>query len=228
MLVVIAELVEHTSREKFEHEGHLVAFPALDLLALLTGMNEKTVRRAMGGLAEVGLVRIQHRLNQSSLYYLLTPPDAENHLRHCDLMIARRRRARQERRSQVSGSGGQMGVAADTKCPTTSDYTSDYTAIPKGHDLGNRVVSKDQYSDFRLVEEKRVGEKVSGGEAELYRIARQSFGGESGASVIAKALTKGGMSRAEVWQVMADEIDAGNIGDAQALAYALSPSWSNW
>jgi hypothetical protein len=77
-------------------------------------------------------------------------------------------------------------------------------------------------------ERKRVGEEVRGGEAELYRIARESFGGESGASIVAKAIYKGGMSWPDIYRVMAEEIDAGNTGDAQALAYALSPSWVDW
>jgi hypothetical protein len=38
-------LIEHTNRALFYRDGALVAFPALDLLALLAGVNEKTIRR---------------------------------------------------------------------------------------------------------------------------------------------------------------------------------------
>jgi hypothetical protein len=230
-LQVAGLLREFASRADFDASGCLLTFIGLDLLALLAGTNEKTIRRAIADLQNGGVVKIQQRFDDSNLYFLIIPPDAEDHLQHCDVVRERRRRARQKRRSQVSTGGGQMGMkTAETapKCPTNSDSNSDCNSIPKGHNLGNCVVSENQYSDFKLVKEKRVAEKVSGGKAELYRIARQSFGGESGASVVAKALGPGGMSWVQVWEVMAEEIDAGNTGDAQALAYALSPSWMDW
>jgi hypothetical protein len=115
-----------------------------------------------------------------------------------------------------------MGVAATPKCPTNSDSNSDYNSSYKGTDLQSVLFSKDSKK------EKRLGEEVRGGEAELYRIARESFGGENGASVVAKAINKGGMSWPDIYRVMAEEIDAGNTGDAQSLAYALCPSWLDW
>jgi len=71
-------LVEYTNRALFLRDADLVAFPALDLLALRAGVNEKTMRRAIDKLEEAGLVRTQQRHNDSNLYFLTIPPDAEN------------------------------------------------------------------------------------------------------------------------------------------------------
>src|SRR6516164_4798898 len=149
-------LVEHTSRALFHRHGHLVAFPGLDLLALLAGVNEKTVRRSIDRLEEAGLVRTQQRHNDSNLYYLTIPPDAEAHLFECDAAIIKRRRARRFRDNMVVPNcppDRTDGNGADTKCPTTSDFTSDLHSIPKGRDLVSRRLSEDQ-------KDKRVGEEV--------------------------------------------------------------------
>jgi hypothetical protein len=227
-LQVAGLMREFASRAEFDAAGCLVTFIGLDLLAVLAGTNEKTIRRAIADLQNAGVLKIEHRFDDSNRYYLTTPPEAEDHLQHCDVVREQRRRARQKRRSQVSTGGGQMGVGTAPKCPTNSDSNSDYNSIPKGTDFGKSVLSEDPFSDFRNGKEKRLSEEVRGGEAELYRIARESFGGESGASVVARAIRGGGMSSPDVWRVMTEEIDAGNTGDAQSLAYALSPSWAEW
>ena len=160
-------LVEHTSRALFHRHGHLVAFPGLDLLALLAGVNEKTIRRSIDRLEEAGLVWTQQRHNDSNLYYLTIPPDAETHLFACEAAIIKRRKARQHRDHKRPSppefhlTDGDTkcptdrtdGNGADTKCPTTSDFTSDLHSIPKGRDLASRRLSEDQ-------KDKRVGEEV--------------------------------------------------------------------
>ena len=129
-------LVEHTSRALFHRDGHLVAFPALDLLALLAGINEKTIRRSIDRLEEAGLVRTQQRHNDSNLYYLTIPPDAEAHLYACDEAMTKRRKARRFRDSSVVPKcppDRTDGNGADTSRPTTSNYTSDSHSISKRH-----------------------------------------------------------------------------------------------
>jgi hypothetical protein len=110
------------------------------------------------------LVRVQHRFNDSSYIFLLTPPEAEDHLQRCDLMMAERRRER-ARRSQLSGGGGQMGTKSPEnapKCPPTSESTSDSTSDKNGL----TIVRPTQNSDSRegkikgLSEEERLGRKI--------------------------------------------------------------------
>jgi hypothetical protein len=73
-----------------------------------------------------------------------------------------------------------------------------------------------------------VGERVTGTLAEIYNLARQHWGGDAGASVVAKAINAG-RPWAEVWQIMVEEIDAGAIGDAELLAQALlSGDFQRW
>src|SRR5215469_7155713 len=54
-------LAKYASRELFYRDGQLVAFPALDLLALLAGVNEKTIRRGIELLEQCQLLRIRRR-----------------------------------------------------------------------------------------------------------------------------------------------------------------------
>jgi hypothetical protein len=70
-LQVAGLLREYASREKFfEPNGGLVTFTGLDFLAILAGVNEKTIRRALVDLEKIGVIRIQHRLENSNLYWL--------------------------------------------------------------------------------------------------------------------------------------------------------------
>jgi DNA-binding MarR family transcriptional regulator len=152
-LTAVAHLEEFTSRALFYRDGHLVAFPALDLLALRAGVNEKTMRRNINKLEEAGLVRIQRRHNDSNFYFLTTPPDAEAHLIETEAAIIKRAKAR-KRHSQVSPRARQMGAETPKnppKCPTTSDSTSEFTSIPKGCDEGSQP--------RKYKEEKRVAEE---------------------------------------------------------------------
>ncbi len=213
-------LREHASRALYHRDGNLIAFPGLETIALWLGVSEKTARRGINRLEEAGLVRTQHRFNASNLYYLIIPPEAESHLQHCEIVIEKRRRARQQRRSQLStpnmnnvagmagqtieiskggrshlsGLGGQLGVAAVTKCPTTSDCTSEFTSISKSSDLASLVSSEDQ--------RKRVGgeERIAASpcspassnpeESVAFEVARKHYG-ERGASLVALRLGNG-------------------------------------
>ena len=131
-------LVEHTNRALFYGDGYLVAFPSLDRLALLAGVSERTMRRAINKLEQIGGVRIQHRHNDSNLYYLTLPPEAEKHLFDCDAAIIRRRKAR--RRADTKCPPGRTdGNGSDTKCPTTSDLHSDLHSFTKWRDEESRL-----------------------------------------------------------------------------------------
>jgi hypothetical protein len=218
-------LVEHTSRALFHRDGHLIAFPGLDLLALLAGVNEKTIRRAIDKLEESGLVRTQHRHNDSNLYYLTIPPDAEAHLFECEAAIIKRKRARRyalancppDMTALICPADRTDGNGADTKCPTTSDYTSDLHSIPKGRDLASRRLSEDQ-------KEKRVGEKVRSFDgpqqipmAQWFRDARKI--GVHAASVVGRAAKHWYRSPEEIRAAIDAEREDG--GGASDLAHEL-------
>lgn len=80
---IVDLMLMHTNRREFEKRGHLVAFPSLKRLAFMAGLNEKTVRRAIDDLVQLGLIRVKHRFDDSSLYYLIIPPAAEEHSKIC-------------------------------------------------------------------------------------------------------------------------------------------------
>jgi len=222
-LQIAGLLVEHTSRALFHREGRLVAFPGLHLLALLAGVNEKTMRRAIDRLEEAGLVRTRQRYDDSNLYYLITPPDAEAHLFACEAAMIRRRRARPRRHSAPDMTAPKCpaprtdGNGIDTKCPPNSEYNSDLNSISKRHDLASCHLLEDQ-------KEKRVGEEVRSSArpqltpmAECFRRARKL--GAYADSVVAKA--------ANHWYRSAEEIrDAIDLvreadGSASDLAHQL-------
>jgi Replication protein C N-terminal domain len=86
-------MLMHTSRAKFFKDGDLVAFPSHQRLAFMAGLNEKTVRRAIDDLVELGLIRIKHRFEDSNFFYLIIPAAAEEHSRAClDLLTNPRNR----------------------------------------------------------------------------------------------------------------------------------------
>ena len=119
-------LKEYASREDFfDPDKGLLSFAGHDFLALLAGVNEKTIRRTFADLQRVGVVRSEHREGTSNLNYLILPPEAEDHLARCDLMIERRRRARRKRahsternHSQVSTHPGHHGNGFDAQVST--------------------------------------------------------------------------------------------------------------
>jgi DNA-binding MarR family transcriptional regulator len=198
-------LIEHTNRALFYRDGALVAFPALDLLALLAGVNEKTIRRSINKLEGAGLVRIQHRRNDSNLYYLTIPPEAETHLFECDAAIIKRRKTGRSGAPKCPPDRTD-GNRANTKCPTTSDYTSDLHSISKRHP-----------SD---AEEKRLGEKKRDGTSFLGHLFRETRElGPEGPSVIAKAMKDWGRDADDVRDVIEAVRDYG--GDARDLAHDL-------
>jgi hypothetical protein len=206
-------LVEYSSRALFHRDGHLVAFPGLDLLAMLAGVNEKTIRRAMGKLEQAGLVQTQQRYNDSNLYYLTIPPDADAHLFACDLARSKRRRGkRYGLRNPPDNAVTKCppdrtdGKGVNTKCPTTSEYTSDLRSIPKGHP-----------SD---AEEKRLGEKERIGSSQLghlYREAREL--GKDGGSIVEQAVKDWGRDAEDVRNAIDTVRDFG--GDTGDLAHEL-------
>jgi hypothetical protein len=238
VLQIAPILASRTDQKEFYRAGELIAFPSLEYLAIRANVAEKTAQRAIDDLEAAGLVQITPRFNNSNKHFLTIPADAEITILEQDEKERQRRERRQRERTHMARTdslpsvprGGQMGTKNGQnapKCPPNLTTNLTCSLSYKGTDFSKSVLLQDPFSDFRKGKEKRLSEKVSGGEAELYRIARESFGGENGASVVAKALGKGGMSRADVWRTMCEEIDAGNTGDAQALAYALSPSWSD-
>jgi len=137
---VIGLLQEYASRDDFfDPNGGLLSFAGLDFLALLAGVNEKTIRRTINDLEAVGVVRVQHRRETSNLYYLVLPTDAGDHLARCDLAIAERRRARQNRSrkpkdgcAQVSTHPGHLGTDSTPKCPTYFERYSESNSSLKG------------------------------------------------------------------------------------------------
>jgi hypothetical protein len=198
-------LIEHTNRALFYRDGALVAFPALDLLALLAGVNEKTIRRSINKLEGAGLVRIQHRRNNSNLYYLTIPAEAETHLFECDAAIIKRRKTRRNGAPKCPPDRTD-GNHADTKCPTTSDYTSDLHSISKRHpsDAG----------------EKRLGEKGRDGRSSLGHLFKEARGlGPEGAPIIAKAMKDWGRDAGDVRDAIEAVRDYG--GDTRDLAHDL-------
>jgi hypothetical protein len=112
-------LEKYASRELFYRDGQLVAFPALDLLALLAGVNEKTIRRGIEKLEQAGLVRIQHRYNDNNRYTLTIPVAAEDHLSKTDAAIERRRKTIQRLRDKTVPTDRKDKDDTAPKCPTT-------------------------------------------------------------------------------------------------------------
>jgi len=80
---VVDLMLMHVNRREFYRRGHLLAYPSLKRLAFMAGLNEKTVRRAIDDLIQLGLIRVKHRFDQTSLYYLIIPPAAEEHSKMC-------------------------------------------------------------------------------------------------------------------------------------------------
>jgi hypothetical protein len=198
-------LIEHTNRALFYRDGVLVAFPALDLLALLAGVNEKTIRRSINKLEGAGLVRIQRRHNDSNFYYLTIPPEAETHLFECEAAITKRRKSRRNGAPKCPPDRTD-GNGADTKCPTTSDCTSDLHSISKRHP-----------SD---AEEKKLGEKERDGTSSLGHLFREARGlGPEGASIIAKAMKDWARDAGDIRGAIEAVREYG--GDARDLAHDL-------
>ena len=73
----------------FYRDGDLIAFPSLDRLALFASVDEKTIRNGRDRLEAAGLLRIQHRFDNSNFYCLTIPAEAENHLFHCEIVLKR-------------------------------------------------------------------------------------------------------------------------------------------
>jgi hypothetical protein len=115
-------MLMHTSRAMFFKDGDLVAFPSLERLAFMAGLNEKTVRRAIKELVKLGLMTVRHRFENSNLYYLSIPVAVEEHAKAClDLLSNRRHRARRTQKSPATQpeSGTQMSGGVDNYAPET-------------------------------------------------------------------------------------------------------------
>jgi hypothetical protein len=172
---------------------------------IVSGVNEKTIRRSINKLEGAGLVRIQHRRNNSNLYYLTIPAEAETHLFECDAAIIKRRKTRRNGAPKCPPDRTD-GNHADTKCPTTSDYTSDLHSISKRHpsDAG----------------EKRLGEKGRDGRSSLGHLFKEARGlGPEGAPIIAKATKDWGRDAGDVRDAIEAVRDYG--GDTRDLAHDL-------
>jgi hypothetical protein len=124
----------------FYRDGDLIAFPSLDRLALFASVDEKTIRNGRDRLEAAGLLRIQHRFDNSNFYCLTIAAEAENHL-HCEIVLNRLpklpTRAPVENDTKLPTTdpelGTQMGGENDTKLSTTSDLTSEYSNAPCSH-----------------------------------------------------------------------------------------------
>ena len=144
--VIGALMLMHTSRSGFYRVAHLMAFPSLQRLAFMAGLNEKTVRRVLKELIRLGLVEVKHRFENSNLYYLVIPAAAEEHSRRClDLL---------SNRSQMSGGVDNCALGNDVNVQGHSEGHSDLPTISKRHDLASCRLSEDQ-KDKRLSEEVR-------------------------------------------------------------------------
>lgn len=167
---LVGLLKEYASRDDFFSDRGLLSFAGHDFLAILAGVNEKTIRRTFGDLEAVGLVRVERREGTSNLNYLTLPSEAEDHLARCDLMIEKRRKARRKRtqstgqdRSQVSTHPGQMGTDSTPKCPPYLEEYSEDNFTLKG--IPSECIEVNKPRD--LVEEKRLAEKLEALAAEL-------------------------------------------------------------
>jgi len=106
----------HANRKEFYEHDQLVAFPSLDRLAFMLGLNEKTVRRARNKLVELGLIEVAHRYNNSNYYFMKIPTAAKNHAYVCsDLLCSPRRRTPETAKADdaqmsdlATGAGEQM------------------------------------------------------------------------------------------------------------------------
>jgi Replication protein C N-terminal domain len=207
----VAILIQlHTSRREFQQSGRLQAFPSLPRLAFMAGLSEKTVRRAIRELAEVGLLTLGHRFKNSNVYCLTIPSAAAEHSATClNLLTNPRHRATRNGTETPLPSvpmDGQMGTKTLPSVQQHSEGHSDLHSIPKGHP-----------SD---AEEKRLGEKeriCSSPLGHLYREAREF--GKDGASVVARAMKDWGRDAEDI----RDAIEAVREfdGDAHDLAHEL-------
>lgn len=228
----------HTSRAMFFESGALAAFPSLQRLAFMAGLNEKTVRRALKELAKLGLINVRHRYENSNLYYLTIPASAEEHSRAClNLLTNPRNRIAQRNqlsrhpcpedkkdnddRSQMSGGVDNYAHQSDVNVQGQSDRHSDLHSIPKG-DASHRATT-DNPRD--LAKEKRLSEglealrdELSGSPDPIFRVARERLGRKAGA-VVGKAMRDWGRD-AEDARAAIDEVREYD-GDASDLAYSL-------
>jgi hypothetical protein len=217
-------LLMHTNRSQFYRHEHLVAFPSLERLAYMLRLNEKTVRRALERLVSLGLITIQHRFENSNLYYLDIPVAAEEHSRVCQDLLSnpRHRTARNQadnKANQQTLNDAQMSGrldnyarrhAVNVQGPT--DRLSDLHSISKSHLSGG--------NEKRLGEEEGRKQSPSDSPSEMalnFRDARKI--GELSASIVGAAVNKWGRSADEIRAAIdtVREMD----GDAGDLAHEL-------
>jgi hypothetical protein len=113
-------MVMHSNRKEFYEHHQLVAYPGLDRLAFMLGLNEKTVRRARNKLVELGLIDVAHRYNNSNYYFLRLPVAAREHSEVClDLLTSPRwrRKAAVNVPCGAPESDAQMSGGVDNYAP---------------------------------------------------------------------------------------------------------------
>jgi hypothetical protein len=215
-------MLMHTSRAMFFKAGDLVAFPSLQRLAFMAGLNEKTVRRAIDDLVGLGLIKIKHRFEDSNFFYLTIPAEAEGHSTAClDLLTNRRNRTASTRHStrqdpqQLSARMDNYEGQTPVNVQGHSDRHSDLHSISKRHDLASCRLSEDQ-------KEKRVGEEARSSTrpqptpmAECFRHARKI----GAASVIGRAVNHWYRSPEEIRDAIDVVREEG--GNASDLAHLL-------
>jgi hypothetical protein len=153
-------LGNRSNRNEFYQTGDLVAFPSLAYLAVYGNMSQKTAQRALDDLKKAGLIRVEHRYDQSNRYYLILPPDAEKRLFQQDAI--NRKRQKRRRAPDISVPQSVQPEWTDTqggspRCPPNLDSNLDLNPLSKSSDLA---------SLHSLEEREGAGEEGSGTEAE--------------------------------------------------------------
>jgi DNA-binding MarR family transcriptional regulator len=213
-LQVSSVLVMRTNRREFEQNGWLLAFPSLSYLEVFTGLDEKTIRRAIDDLVAAGFVRRQHVYLDSNQYFLTMPAKIAEAVAQRQAIAANMRKQRR-RRSLTVQTPGQLGVGGVTKCPTN----------PESNPEGNPFTKWDRWHDpleKEATKEKRLSEEVGNDGASspnpIFRKARESFGQEA-ASIVAKAMRDWDRSPEDIRDAIETVRDFG--GDARDLAHEL-------
>lgn len=216
-------MLMHASRAMFFRGGDLVAFPSLPRLAFMAGLNEKTVRRAINDLVELGLIRVQHRFEDSNYFYLVVPPAAEQHSRAClDLLTNPRNRTTSARQNtqQLSQGGDSYDEQTPLNVQGLSERHSDLHSISKSAPSERAAIIKPR----DLAEEKRLSEGLQALKDKLSRSpdpfteARGALGREAGA-VVGKAMRDWGRDAEDVRAAI--DVVRDFDGDVRDLAHEL-------
>lgn len=164
---VIGCLRKHWSRATFERTGQLEAFPSLPRIAFMTGLNEKTVRRAIRWLVKHGFLMVLHRTKNSNVYRFVIPDSLAKHAALClDLLTNPRDRPEKKQTEAVTNCPDPLDTWESVRCPSvhlTLDRTLELTPISKSVPSERVPINKPR----DLEKEKRLSEKLRGLRDEL-------------------------------------------------------------